>query len=99
MTNWGEGVPGVEALARQVRIDLPGYSETIEELLEADHLMLVYIAAMENPAMIDPGTGNWRHGAQTPGSVAGRSEHQSRVLQNRGALRVTDRNRSIRHCA
>lgn len=50
MTNWGEGVPGVEALARQVRIDLPGYSETIEELLEADDEVVVRLAITDtNP--------------------------------------------------
>ena len=35
-TNWGTGLAGVAALADQVRIDLPGYTEHIEELIEAD---------------------------------------------------------------
>ena len=41
MTDWGESVPGVAALAKQVRIDLPGYAETIEELIEADDEVVV----------------------------------------------------------
>lgn len=41
MTNWGTGLPGVAALAEQVRIDLPGYSETIEELVEAGDEVVV----------------------------------------------------------
>ena len=41
MTDWGEGLPGVEALAKQVRIDLPGYGEIIEELIEADDEVVV----------------------------------------------------------
>jgi len=41
MTNWGEGLAGVAALARQVRIDLPGYAEKIEELIEADDEVVV----------------------------------------------------------
>ena len=41
MTNWGEGLEGVANLARQVREDLPGYGETIEELIEADDEVVV----------------------------------------------------------
>ena len=41
MTDWGTGLSGVAALAEQVRIDLPGYSETIEELVEAGDEVVV----------------------------------------------------------
>ena len=41
VTNWGTGLPGVAALAEQVRIDLPGYREHIEELIEADNEVVV----------------------------------------------------------
>ena len=41
LTDWGEGLPGVAALARQVRIDLPGYAEHIEELVEAGDEVVV----------------------------------------------------------
>jgi len=41
MTDWGEGLAGVAALATQVRVDLPGYAEHIEELIEADDEVVV----------------------------------------------------------
>ncbi len=41
LTNWGEGLEGVAALAKQVRVDLPGYAEEIEELIEADDEVVV----------------------------------------------------------
>ena len=41
MTDWGEGQAGVAALARQVREDLPGYAEHIEELVEAGEEVVV----------------------------------------------------------
>ena len=41
VTDWGTGLEGVANLARQVRIDLPGYSEVIEELVEAGNEVVV----------------------------------------------------------
>ena len=41
MTDWGEGLAGVAALAEQVRVDLPGYTEHIDELIEADDEVVV----------------------------------------------------------
>ena len=41
MTDWGEGLAGVVALAEQCRVDLPGYSEHIEELIEAGDEVVV----------------------------------------------------------
>lgn len=41
MTDWGQGLPGVARLAEQVRIDLPGYAEEIEELIEAGDEVVV----------------------------------------------------------
>ena len=41
MTNWGQGLAGVEALAKQVRVDLPGYAEQIDELIEAGEEVVV----------------------------------------------------------
>ena len=41
MTDWGQGLPGVAALAEQVRNDLPGYAEEIEELIEAGDEVVV----------------------------------------------------------
>ncbi|MEK9587741.1 MAG: ester cyclase [Gammaproteobacteria bacterium] len=40
-TQWGEGLRGVETLAKQVRRDLPGYTEKIEELIEAGSEVVV----------------------------------------------------------
>ena len=41
MTDWGDGLEGVTALAKSVRIDLPDYTEHIEELIEADDEVVV----------------------------------------------------------
>ena len=41
MTDWGEGLAGVAALAKQVRLDIPGYAEHIDELIEADDEVVV----------------------------------------------------------
>ncbi|MFK7915341.1 MAG: ester cyclase [Pseudomonadales bacterium] len=41
MTDWGTGLAGVAALAAQVRMDLPGYAEQIDELIEADNEVVV----------------------------------------------------------
>ena len=41
MTDWGEGQAGVAVLADQVRRDLPGYAEEIEELIEAGDEVVV----------------------------------------------------------
>ena len=55
MTDWGKGVPGVEALAKQVRLDLPGYAETIEELIEADDEVVVRLTITgTNPKTGEP---------------------------------------------
>lgn len=40
-TDWGDGLGGVAKLAKQVRMDLPGYREHIEELIEADNEVVV----------------------------------------------------------
>ena len=40
-TDWGDGLGGVAKLAKQVRINLPGYREHIEELIEADNEVVV----------------------------------------------------------
>ena len=43
-------MPGVAALARQVRMDLPGYGEVIEELIEADDEVVVHLTISgQNP--------------------------------------------------
>ena len=48
-------MPGVEALAKQVRIDLPGYAETIEELIEADDEVVVRLTITgTNPKTGEP---------------------------------------------
>ena len=41
MTDWGNGVAGVAALAASVRKDLPGYAEHIDELIEAGEEVVV----------------------------------------------------------
>jgi ketosteroid isomerase-like protein len=41
VTDWGTGLPGVAALARSVREDLPGYAEHIDELVEAGDEVVV----------------------------------------------------------
>ena len=40
-TDWGEGLAGVAALAEQCRVDLPGYTEHIDELIEAGDEVVV----------------------------------------------------------
>ena len=55
MTDWGEGLAGVAALARQVRVDLPGYAEHIEELIEADGEVVVRLTITgRNPRTDEP---------------------------------------------
>ncbi|MEM9623885.1 MAG: ester cyclase [Pseudomonadota bacterium] len=41
MADWGTGLAGVAALAASVRKDLPGYTEHIEELVEAGEEVVV----------------------------------------------------------
>ena len=41
ITDWGQGLAGVEALATKVRQDLPGYAEEIDELIEAGDEVVV----------------------------------------------------------
>ena len=41
MTDWGEGLEGVKALAQSVRIGLPDYGETIDLLLDAGEYITV----------------------------------------------------------
>ena len=54
-TNWGEGTAGVAALARQVREDLPGYSERIDELIEAgDEVAVRLTISGRNPRSGEP---------------------------------------------
>jgi predicted ester cyclase len=43
LTDWGEGLEGVSALALKVREDLPGYKEDIEELLIAGEEVVVVL--------------------------------------------------------
>lgn len=43
LTDWGEGLEGVSALALKVREDLPGYTEDIEELLIAGEEVVVVL--------------------------------------------------------
>lgn len=43
VTNWGKGLAGVCALAAQVREDLPGYCEQIEELFDAGNDIVVVL--------------------------------------------------------
>ena len=51
MTDWGQGLPGVAALAAQVRKDLPDYAEHIEELIEAGNEVVVRLTITgQNPA-------------------------------------------------
>lgn len=55
MTNWGEGLAGVAALAQQVRLDIPGYTELIEELIEADDEVVVRLTITgQNPKTKEP---------------------------------------------
>ena len=41
MTDWGEGLDGVARLAASVREDIPGYTEHIDELIEAGDEVVV----------------------------------------------------------
>lgn len=41
MTDWGSGLDGVAALAASVREDIPGYTEHIDELIEAGDEVVV----------------------------------------------------------
>lgn len=41
MTDWGEGLDGVALLAASVREDIPGYTEHIDELIEAGNEVVV----------------------------------------------------------
>lgn len=41
MTDWGEGLDGVARLAASVREDIPGYTEHIDELIEAGNEVVV----------------------------------------------------------
>ena len=43
MTNWGEGVEGVEALAAEIRAAFPDYHETIEALYDAGECIIVQL--------------------------------------------------------
>ena len=55
MTDWGHGLAGVAALARQVREDLPGYGERIEELIEAgDEVVVRLTITGTNPRTSQP---------------------------------------------
>ncbi len=54
MTDWGQGLAGVAALAQKVREDLPGYAEHIEELIEAgDEVVVRLTISGQNPATGD----------------------------------------------
>lgn len=54
MTDWGRGLAGVAALATRVREDLPGYTEHIDELIEADDEVVVRLTITGT----DPRTGS-----------------------------------------
>ena len=55
MTDWGQGLAGVTALARRVREDLPGYGERIEELIEAgDEVVVRLTITGTNPKTGEP---------------------------------------------
>ena len=43
MTNWGEGVEGVRALASEIRSAFPDYHETIEALYDAGECIVVQL--------------------------------------------------------
>ena len=53
MTDWGQGLPGVAALAESVRRDLPGYAEHIDELIQAGDEVVVRLTITGT----DPRTG------------------------------------------
>lgn len=48
MTDWGQGLAGVAALAQKVREDLPGYAEEIDELIEAGDEVVVRLTISGN---------------------------------------------------
>ncbi len=48
VTDWGTGLAGVSALATQVRKDLPGYTEHIDELIEAGDEVVVRLTITGN---------------------------------------------------
>tara|TARA_B100001996_G_scaffold171680_1_gene130966 strand:- start:650 stop:1042 length:393 start_codon:yes stop_codon:yes gene_type:complete len=43
-TDWGTGLEGVSALATQVHNDLPGYTENIEQLIDAGDKIIVVLS-------------------------------------------------------
>ena len=48
--NWGKGLDGVKTLALQVRKDVPGYTEKINELIDAgDNIIVVLEISGQNP--------------------------------------------------
>ncbi len=55
VADWGQGLAGVAALASKVREDLPGYSELIEELIEAgDEVVVRLTISGRNPETDEP---------------------------------------------
>jgi len=53
-TDWGTGLEGVCALAAQVHSDLPGYTEYIEQLIDAgDKIIVVLSISGSHPASGD----------------------------------------------
>jgi predicted ester cyclase len=55
ITDWGQGLAGVAALASKVRQDLPGYAEDIEELIEAgDEVVVRLTISGRNPGTDEP---------------------------------------------
>ena len=55
ITDWGQGLAGVAALASKVRQDLPGYAEDIEELIEAgDEVVVRLTISGRNPKTDEP---------------------------------------------
>jgi len=55
ITDWGQGLEGVAALASKVRQDLPGYTEDIEELIEAgDEVVVRLTISGQNPETKEP---------------------------------------------
>ena len=53
-TDWGTGLEGVCALATQVHNDLPGYTEHIEQLIDAgDKIVVVLLISGSHPVSGD----------------------------------------------
>lgn len=53
-TDWGTGLEGVCALATQVHNDLPGYTEDIEQLIDAgDKIIVILSISGSHPASGD----------------------------------------------